>query len=346
VQPSGGPDIPLSNVPNRAWRGYAARFIAVCSWLSLALVAGVWGLIHAGDLCGPATAIMFGPRWLLVLPPTLLIPAAAILRRRSLGPLLLAILLVVGPVMGFCVAWSRLRPSSTPGLRLRVLTCNMHDAKVDPAPLDHLLIEARPDIVALQLWRDPARSGVLRSDEWHVHRDPELFLASRFPIRRAERLGTNSVGEDGSVTQYELETRGGVLTVFSLHFATPRGGLQDVAHGAWSGMAELDAGSALRRQQSERLAREASRAAGPVLLLGDFNTPPESAIFRRVWAPYSDAFAAAGLGWGYTFFTRRMGVRIDHILFGPGLECDRCWVAASVGSPHRPVLADITRPAE
>jgi vancomycin resistance protein VanJ len=34
-------------------------------------------------------------------------------------------------------------------------------------------------------------------------------------------------------------------------------------------------------------------------------------------------------------------VRIDHVLAGPGWHCDRCRVGPHVGSPHRPVLADL-----
>jgi endonuclease/exonuclease/phosphatase family metal-dependent hydrolase len=305
----------------------------------------MWGLLRAGDLWGPATALMFGPRWLLLLPLAVLIPVAAVFRRRSLGPLLLAVLLVVGPVMGFCVPWGRLWPSSSEGWRLRVLTCNMHDGKWDPGLLVQLLAESRPDIVALQEWRDPTPSNTFRLGEWHVHRVRGHYLASRYPIRRVERLGRNSDREEGSVVRYEVGMPTGTATIFSLHFATPRDGLQQVAHGSWNGMADLDEGSSRRREQSERLAREAGRVTGPVLLLGDFNTPSESAIFRRVWAPYTDAFTNAGWGLGYTFFDRPVAVRIDHILLGPGLHCARCWVAASVGSPHRPVLADVTWPA-
>jgi endonuclease/exonuclease/phosphatase (EEP) superfamily protein YafD len=84
------------------------------------------------------------------------------------------------------------------------------------------------------------------------------------------------------------------------------------------------------------------KVTSPVLVMGDFNTPPESAIFRRVWGRYTDAFASAGWGWGYTFFTmRKIAVRIDHILAGPGWYCERCWVGPDVGSPHRPLLAEL-----
>lgn len=341
----GGPDNHPNDVRKRGFRGPATRCIAVGSWLLLALVVGIWGLLRAGDLWGPATVVMFGPRWLLAAPPALLVPGAAVLRRRSLGPLLLAVLLSIGPVMGFCVPWGRIRPGSPQGLRLRVLTCNIHDTRLDPSALVQLLAESRPDIVALQEWRNSAPTTTFHPGEWHILRVRGQFLASRYPIQRSERLGKDSDGPDGSVMRYELQTPGGVVTVFSLHFATPREGLHDVAHGAWNGMAQLEAGSGMRLEQSERVARQAGGAAGPVLLLGDFNTPPESAIFRRIWAPYTDAFSAAGWGWGYTFDARWVAVRIDHILLGPGLHCDRCWVAPSVGSPHRPVLADVIWPA-
>src|SRR5256885_1202529 len=52
------------------------------------------------------------------------------------------------------------------GPRLRVLSCNMHYAKTDPGPLDQLVEGARPDVVALQEWRDSARSDVFLGEGW------------------------------------------------------------------------------------------------------------------------------------------------------------------------------------
>jgi vancomycin resistance protein VanJ len=339
--PSSRSDGVSGKSPKRDWRWSAGNVIFLCSWLWVTLVVGVWVLLRAGDSWGPATAVMFGPRWLLALPSVFLVPAAALVRRRILMPLLLGLLLTFGPVMGFCIPWTHVGRGSPPGLRLRVLTCNMHYGKLDPAPLGQLVTEYRPDIIALQEWRTSVHSDLFDSGEWHVHRVSGQFLASRFPVRSSELVGADSVGEDGSVMRYELETPFGATSLYSLHFATPREGLHKVVDEGWNGMADLDAASALRRVQSERLARKAAGDVGPVILVGDFNTPPESALFRRTWTPYADAFADAGWGWGYTFSTRLVSVRIDHILIGRGLRCDQCWVAPSVGSPHRPVLADV-----
>jgi endonuclease/exonuclease/phosphatase (EEP) superfamily protein YafD len=80
-----------------------------------------------------------------------------------------------------------------------------------------------------------------------------------------------------------------------------------------------------------------------MLLAGDFNTPSDSVIYREYWSPFHNAYSDAGFGWGYTYFSRRAAVRIDHQLAGSGWRCRKCWVGADVGSPHRPVIADWER---
>jgi endonuclease/exonuclease/phosphatase (EEP) superfamily protein YafD len=306
---------------------------------------GVWAILRAGDTWPPATALMFGPVWLLLLPPAVLIPAAAVVRRGALLTLIPALLVIAGPVMGFCVPWDRLGSPSTAGPQLRVMTCNMHHTAADPMDVMRLISEDQPDVVAIQEGDRVARSLKFPSPHWHIHNTPDLFLASRHPIRRAEVLSEPSDSPRGSVARYELETPGGTVTLFSLHLATPRWALLRVAGGDREGLAELAANSAHRRAQSASVAAQAERVGGPLVLVGDFNTPPHSVLFREVWGGYADAFGSAGWGWGYSFIARRTVVRIDHILVGGGGRATRCWVGPNLGSPHRPVLADVVWPA-
>jgi endonuclease/exonuclease/phosphatase (EEP) superfamily protein YafD len=321
--------------------GRAAAFVAVCCWAYLGVILGVWLLLAAADLWWPATFLMFSPRWLLALPLAVLVPAALAVRRRSLGLLAATPLLIAGPVMGFCVPWRTLFTPPPDGPRLRVLTCNMHYRRLPPAPLDDLVAGQHPDVVALQEWHEANRSAVMTGPDWHVRRSPRLFLASRHPLRRVTRLGNNSDKPQGSVTRYDLETPAGVVAFFSLHLASPRHELREAVLEAGKADTEVQASSDLRWEQCENLARQAVGVREPVLLAGDFNTPPESAIFRRLWGDYTDAFSAAGWGWGYTFFGGRTMVRIDHVLAGKGWSCPRAWVGPDLGSPHRPVLADL-----
>jgi endonuclease/exonuclease/phosphatase (EEP) superfamily protein YafD len=149
------------------------------------------------------------------------------------------------------------------------------------------------------------------------------------------------MGEHASAAHYELDTPLGLVHVFSLHTATDRRGITDTIHENRKGPAEVRANSARRREQSAFVAGKAAECHGPVVVVGDFNTPPESPIFPQVWGGYTDAFAAAGWGWGYTFLGARTAVRIDHVLAGKGWACTGCRVGSAVGSPHRPVIAEL-----
>lgn len=315
--------------------------VAVLSWLYLALAIALWALLHMGDAWWPATLLMFSPRWLALAPLAPLLLLAALVRRRSLSVLLASLVVIAGPVMDFSVPWQRLHLNAPQGPRLRLLTCNMHYLHSNRPSFELLLGETRPDIVAVQEWYHPEPKDFFREKGWHLHQEHGLFLACRYPIRRAVRLGHNSMHTRGSVQRYELETPAGIVTFFSLHLASPRQGLHEMIHEPRQGIAALRAGSALRSEQLENLSLELEDVSGPLLLAGDFNTPPESWLFRDVCGRYTDAFSAAGWGWGYTFLGSRTTVRIDHILAGPGWYCERSWVGPDVGSPHRPVLADL-----
>jgi vancomycin resistance protein VanJ len=317
------------------------RAIALMSWLCLASTLAAWALLRAGDVWWPATFFMFSPRWLLALPPALLILPATGLHRRALVPLLLAVCLVFFPVMGFCIPWRSLRVTAPPQTDLRLLTCNLHYGTIDASALTRLVADSQPDIVVLQHGADSDRSAIFPPDGWHIHRTPSLFLASRHAIQQAQTMGSDTLGHDAEAMRADLETPSGVVSVFNLHLSSPRDGLHATVRLSRRGPAQIASDSALRRNQSENLAAWASRAPGPVLLLGDFNTPPESALFRQEWHGFGDAFATAGCGWGYTFYGGKTMVRIDHILLGPGWQCQHCWVGPNVGSPHRPVLADL-----
>jgi endonuclease/exonuclease/phosphatase family metal-dependent hydrolase len=323
-------------------RPLAARLVAAASWAYLAVVVGCWLLLYLTDLWWPATFLAFAPRWLLAGPLVVLVPAAAWWRRPALIVLALAGLLVVGPVMGLCIPWGRLAGGPPPGPRLRVLTCNMHYKKYpDSSALDDLVAAAQPDVVALQEWLPQNQSAVLGEKSWHRHRALHIFLASRYPILRTTELGGHSGSKKGLVRRYDLDTPAGVVAFFSLHLASPRQGLFEAVQDSERGAAEIRAGSDLRWLQSRQLAAETARVGEPLLLAGDFNTPPQSALFRDLWGGYTDAFAAAGWGWGYTFHASHTLVRIDHVLAGPGWSCERCWVGPDLGSPHRPVIADL-----
>src|SRR2546430_1561979 len=111
--------------PAAGRHGRAAVIVGRCTWLYFALVLAICVLLHAtADRWWPGTLLIYGPRWVWALPLAILVPAAAVARPRVLWLLLVAMILVVGPVMGFCVTWRALRAGEANGPGLRVLTCN------------------------------------------------------------------------------------------------------------------------------------------------------------------------------------------------------------------------------
>jgi vancomycin resistance protein VanJ len=312
----------------------------ICS-IYLAVVIGAWLMLQWSDQWWPATILMFAPRWVFAIPLGLLLPLAAIMRSWSIVVVLVTGLFAGWLLMGFNIPWQRLTSQDTSGTPIRVMTLNMHYSKADPIVLEDLIEAADLDIVAVQEWNAFHRAALRNDPSWYVHANPRLFLASRHPITKVHELGEDSMGKEASVTHYELDTPIGVTHVFNIHTATTREGISDTIHENRKGPAEIRANSARRREQSAFVAKKAAECKGPLLILGDFNTPPESTIFADVWSGYSDSFTSAGWGWGYTFIGAKTTVRIDHILTRKGWACTACRVGPYVGSPHRPLIAEL-----
>jgi vancomycin resistance protein VanJ len=335
------PNTQQSSPPVSRLRRRCLQVLKVISVMYLIVVMGCWLMLQWADLWWPATILMFAPRWVLALPLCLLLPIAGFLRSRSVVIFLVAGLIIGWPFMGFKIPWHRLTSNNPTGTSVRVMTVNMHYSKADPNSLEDLIFSSDSDIVAIQEWQGYEKS-VLRFDPaWHVHNSLGQFLASRYPIQKVVQLGEDSTGKHASTIHYELDTTVGVVHLFSTHLASTRDSIYNTLHENPKGPTEVRANSILRRAQSEFVAGKASECKGPVLIVGDFNTPSESTIFADVWNGYTDAFSAAGWGWGYTFIGAKTTVRIDHILARNGWTCTKCRVGPFVGSPHRPVIADL-----
>jgi endonuclease/exonuclease/phosphatase (EEP) superfamily protein YafD len=128
----------------------------------------------------------------------------------------------------------------------------------------------------------------------------------------------------------------------NVHLATVRDGLSAVMRlRPWKGADQLVANMRQRDFESSLARTFAERARGPLLITGDFNMPIESAVYQRHWSSFTNAFSVAGLGTGHTKATRWHGIRIDHVLLGPGWECLDARVGRHLGGDHRPMIADI-----
>lgn len=333
------PHVEVSTPPRRR---LALILTALC-WAYLLSLVAVWLFLREeGERWWPATLLLSCPRWPLVVPAVVLWPCVLAAHRWVLAIVVaIATVVLLGPLVGLRLS---LPASSTERGDLRLLTCNIHRRQVDAEQLDAIISSSQPDIVVLQDWSSSAgQESLFAGPAWHVQRDGQLLIASRFPISRTMpvNFGTAVDGpadERAAAVCYDLQTPAGPVRLFNVHLSSPHGGLLTFLHDHGN---ELQENADRRWQESATLSRLVEGSTHPVLLAGDFNTTDDSPIFCEDWADFRDAFTDRGLGIGYTYVNRHTQLRIDHIMEGPGWETVRCWVAPAVGSPHRPLIADL-----
>ncbi len=325
--------------------GKSSRWNPIIGWVSLIypVVAFILWLFMrlAGDRWWPATLLLFAPRWPWAMPLALLMPLAAVWRRRSVWPLLVAAWVVAMLVMDFRVPWRRAMLEKQAGQTVRVLSCNTHWDELHEEEFERLIAAERPDIVALQDTAPYRLPRQFAGGSWYILRDGELTLASRYPMMRIENIAREKHWESASAMLYEIRLPAGPVKFINAHLTSPRSPLKAAVRDADMGPALLDRNSDLRLLETLDLAQAVRDAGGRVLLAGDFNTQCDSNVYRQTFADFSDAFSEAGFGFGWTFYGKWTATRIDHILATRDWRFRYCRVGPSVGSPHRPLIADI-----
>lgn len=326
------------------------RFSDYISYLIFLGVSCLWLLFSvAGDRWWPATLLMFAPRWLLLLPLLALIPFAAWKNRRMLLPLVAALLIIIGPLMGFTFSISKDMPqlSVKP---LRIVTCNLQNGKFDHKAFDAFILDIHPEIVALQ--ELPSNVIIKSLVGWQHLVEGDLHIFSRYPIVPGDYKKAFVPMHKWPRTCFlysTIKTSSGDLTFCSVHLPSPRYGLQNILDK--STLISLKRKKLLideteyRRQKTHEISAIVDALPSPKVVAGDFNMPVESIIYRKYWSGYHNAFSERGTGYGWSERASVRGIpvwfRIDHVLMDKGLKPMNCKIGPDVGSDHLPVIADI-----
>ena len=166
----------------------------------------------------------------------------------------------------------------------------------------------------------------------------DVVRARRMPPAITAIARAAGAGRAGRVHQLELRVHGHPVTLYPLHLETPRTAL-------WAArnfdLSQLGQNAAIRAFDSQVASRFVDRTAPGLIVLGDFNLDVNSAIYRRDWGDLTNAWSAAGWGFGHTMFAGRHRVRIDHILLGPGWTVDAVEVLRGYPSEHQPVVVSV-----
>jgi endonuclease/exonuclease/phosphatase (EEP) superfamily protein YafD len=247
--------------------------------------------------------------------------------------------------MGLRSGWQRLFVSADPAPDLRVMSFNAMSGSALTMPLDEMLLAWRLDIAAFQECGERLRLAVQALQGWHTDSRAGTCFVSRFPIldvAEMERQSLQGAGGSALVVTYRLDLDGRQVRVANLHLDTPRKGLEMLRAGRVNeGVFWLYEKSSLREIELRRARRWVDRFTGPRLVMGDFNTPPESRIFRAAWSDWDNAFSLGGRGFGGTRHNGWIRARIDHILLSREWTVVRAWLGPDIGSDHVPMLAEI-----
>jgi endonuclease/exonuclease/phosphatase family metal-dependent hydrolase len=321
-------------------------WLRVLPWLYLLLVVALILFMRlAGERWVLATLMLYGPRWLILIPLLPMAYWAARYHRRSLLPLAIAAGIVLGPLMGFCFPWGRFRRASTPSIT--ILSCNTKGHCSKNERLNKLVHQSGVDVVVLQDCFQPV--DIDWPLDWNILQKGELLFASPFPLKYI--VPPADLGYDNDhrekVLLCSVVLPQGELRLATVHLQSPHVGIARVInrrHGL-----EPDQAGAIEEESDERWQESKTIASGLLdakidAVVGDFNLTDDNPIYRRYWSSFTDAFGACGFGFGGTerptvWFPYR--VRIDHVLTRGVWRPSKCWVEDEVGSDHLPIVARI-----
>ena len=331
----------------------ALRMVRAFGWLSLAVVLVIWIAIHLfGDRSWWSVMLLFGPRWLMVVPWLGVVPWLLAEFRRAIVPSLLGLGVALFGIVGFHLGLRRAGTSD--GIPFRVVELNAQGG-TGTTRQERMMAEIRkenPDVAVVVECGPELVTALKTMTEFQMRSSefPGLCLLSRTAITGWEQRGQRDVfaqGGAGYIVRAEVTTAAGPIRIGLVHLATPRHALDsyfDLSELPKQGNNTL--ANMAQRDEESRFARDWI-LQGPLvrtIVAGDFNLPAESAIYRRYWGNLRNAFGRAGFGTGYTKRTRRWGVRIDHVLTSDDIGIHSAIVGPDVGSDHRPVITDLVLP--
>ncbi len=350
------PSRPNNHLPTRPSR--ALRFVR---WLTAAHVIGaaaLWFLIwEVSESHWLGSVVTFLPRLPWLLPGLLLLVASLLARSKSFWINLATALFVLLSVAEFNVPWQRWNEPASPaaqeGRTLRVVSCNVQHFTPDFSLVLREVQRAKPDLVALQEASRPPRLLLDHFEGWHQVQVRGLWVASKWPLRLLGECQTDLFAHLSGIA-VEVDAPFGKFVLADLHLMTARKSLVELRPlELASGDSQLAlAGATVERMQEARQVREfvtKHSAELPMIVVGDFNMPTSSSVYRASFGDLTNAFESSAWGFGFTAPCKRFRwwpnntpwQRIDHILSNESWQVRDCHIGEWDGSDHRLIVATL-----
>lgn len=344
-------DAGAARVPRsrRVLRGLTVAYAVI---LSALLIAIEW----RAEAWLPLGLLSFAPPILFVLPLAILVPFTLRAKRWLLCGVQAACLALLTFVFMTC----RIHAPKT-NAALTVITHNVGQgnraAFADSFPAE------KPDAVLLQ---DVSRADIRETEYRRRYPSYRSRGVSQFILLTPHEI--ESAGPVDEVlwrgkpvaARFVIKVRDRSVAIYSVHLPTPRSSLTHVfsprvaLEMVWLSKAPTNGFSSYREWLDARIALARSlvgvfeKETLPFIVGGDFNMPDHGIVYHTFAGRLTDAFAAAGRGWGMTFPGTRDGriptllgrwLRLDYWFAGYGWKPVDCRVGKDTFSQHSAVLA-------
>jgi endonuclease/exonuclease/phosphatase (EEP) superfamily protein YafD len=264
-----------------------------------------------------------------------------------------SLLVVLVPIMGLCTG----SPDEGHG-RVRLMSYNIKaylalQSKEGPSRLALEVIQHDPDVLVMQdagqildlKESNPAVLKTLLGDR-QVYSFGQYVVASRFPLTNCAPGWMPYRGEQHSFVHCVMTAHEQEVDLFTVHFVTPREGLNATRHQGLDGLSAWHENMAMRMMQSGLMAEQLRAVKRPFIVAGDLNAPESSLVIQTLLhTGLRDAYSSAAWGYGYThghsLWPGITFLRIDHILVSDQIGVAHVEVGGAVASQHRPVIADL-----
>lgn len=299
----------------------------------------------------------FLPRLCLLLPGALLLTAALLTRSRTFWLNLTALLIALVSITEFNIPWNRLTESTSPIEKdertLRLVSCNVQNFAPEFSLVLREVQRAKPDVVAFQEALQPPRLLFEHFEGWHQIHVRGLWIGSKWPLRLLGECQTELFSHLSGVA-VEVDAPFGKFVLADLHLMTARKSLVELRPlELLSGDSQLAlAGATVERAEEARQVRAfvtEHQSESPVIVVGDFNMPSSSNVYRESFGDLTNAFESAAFGFGFTAPCKRFRrwpsntpwQRIDHILVSDSWDVRECHIGEHDGSDHRLIAATL-----
>lgn len=331
------------------------RALCVLVWAYPLSLLCVYAFLRATaeTFWGSALAVYLPPQGYLFPAPLIVLAALWVGPKRLVLVPLGSVLFVVYFVMGFHFSFR-----SASSADLTVVSMNVDSAHRGSKEVVQGILEHDPDLVFLQeiAFRGEELAAELKTRLSHVVVSGQFVVASRYPLSEPKHPGSSFLWGRERTPQFislEMQTPGGPVALYNVHPGSPRHAFMAVRGQGFT--KEIKSGRLFRGEAAERVrknvdlrrfdlesaARSALQGSLPTIVAGDLNLTHMSPLFDQAFGAFSDSFADAGIGFGFTFPSKILWMRLDRILAIRGPRFVDSYVACRGLSDHMCVVAKL-----